>query len=166
MKAPLCEVCLKSNFLCSYCQEKFDKKEISQTDIEISRYLYELSEKAKSLKDAKIKKIIDAGVLLIITERGDAAKLVGKDGYVVKALAKKFRKSIRVLEEAPDMKKFVQDLISPTIVNGINTLYTPLGTIYRVRVPSTQKNKMLIAPENFSSIIENVYNCKAELIFD
>jgi transcription antitermination factor NusA-like protein len=125
-----------------------------------------MSEKVKILRDVKILQIIDSGVILIIANRGDAAKVVGKDGYIVKALAKEFKKSIRVLEEAPEFKKFVQDLISPTIVQGINTLYTQSGTVYRIRVPLTQKNRLSIDPENISQILEDVYNKKAEIVFD
>ena len=166
MQTPLCEVCLKSDILCSSCQEKFERKVISESEIEILRFLYKMSEKVRILRDVRILRVMDSGVMLIISNRGDAAKIVGKEGYIVKALAKKFKKSIRVLEEAPDFKKFIQDLVSPTVILGINTLYTQEGVIYKIRVPNGYKNRMLIGPENFSHIIENVYNKKAEIIFD
>ena len=166
MQTPICEVCLKSNILCSGCQEKLNSRKISQKDIEISRYLYKLSSKMRSIKDIEILKIIDCGTLIIITGRGDAAKLVGKGGVVVKKIAKEFKKSIRILEEAPTFKDFVEELISPATVNGINMLYKENQEVYRIRIPAIKRNHMIITPESFSEIISNFFNVKAEIVFE
>lgn len=166
MQASICEVCLKSEILCHACQDKLEKGRINQIEIDTARFLCKLSENMKSLSDIKLLKVIDCGILLIVCGRGDAAKIVGKSGSVVKRIAREFKKSIRVLEEAPSFKDFIEDLISPTPVNGINTLYKENEEIYRIRVPSLQKNHLLITPENFSQIIFNFYNRKAELVFE
>ena len=166
MQAPICEVCLKSNILCSACQEKLNSGKISQKDVDISRYLYDLSDKMRSIKDIKILRIVDCGSLIIITGRGDAAKLVGKGGVVVKKIAKDFKKSIRILEEAPSFKDFVEDLLSPAPISGINTLYKDDIEIYRIKIPAIQKNSIMITPEIFSQIISNFYKLKAEIVFE
>jgi transcription antitermination factor NusA-like protein len=166
MQSPICEVCLKSDFLCSACQEKLNSGKISQIDIEISRYLYDLSEKMRSIRDVKILKIIDCGTLIILTGRGDAAKLVGRDGVIVKKIAKDFKKSIRILEEAPSFENFVENLIFPASISGINTLFKENEEVYRIRIPSTQRNQILVTPEGFSKIIFNFYNLKAEIVFE
>lgn len=166
MQSPICEVCLKSNFLCSACQEKLNSGKISQSDIEISRYLYSLSEKMRSIRDVKISRVIDCGTLIIISGRGDAAKLVGRDGVIVKKIAKEFKRSIRILEEAPSFEDFVEELISPASVSGINTLFKENQEVYRIRIPSTQRNQILVTPEVFSQIISNFFNLKAEIVFE
>jgi transcription antitermination factor NusA-like protein len=166
MQTPICEVCLKSNILCSGCQEKLSMGKISQKDVEISRYIYKLSEKMRSIRNIKVLRAIDCGCLLIITGIGDAAKLVGKDGVVVKKIAKDFKRSIRILEEAPTFKDFVEELVSPASIKGINTLYKEDKEIYRIKIPAVQKNNVLISPEIFSQIIFNFYNLKAELVFE
>ncbi len=166
MQAPICEVCLKSSILCSACQEKVDIGKVQQIEIDVSRFLFNLSEKVKSLSDVKVAKIIDAGVLLIIGGRGDGAKLVGKRGLVVKALAKKFNKSIRVLEEAENFKKFAEELISPLTLSGINTLYTSGKQVHKFRISPSQKDNLIITPKNFSEVIFDLYNRKAEIVFE
>ncbi len=166
MQTPICEVCLKSEFLCKACQEKLDKGEISKSDVEVSRFLFKLSKKMKSIRNVKIVKVIDSGALIIITGRGDAAKLVGKGGSVVKKIAKQYKKPIRILEEASDFRKFVEELIFPATLYGINTLYRNEEEIYRVRVPSLQKNHLMITPKDFSKVISEFFNMKAELIFE
>ena len=166
MQTPICEVCLKSDILCNACQNKLEQGIINQDEIEIARYLYRLSEKMKSIRDVNILRIINSDALIIITGRGDAPKLVGKAGAVVKKIANRFRKSIRILEESSNLEDFVEELIFPTTVNGINTLYRNNEEIIRIRVPAIQKNHLLLKPESFSKIISNFYNKKAELIFE
>ena len=166
MPYPICEVCLNSEILCNACKNKLDKGMINETEINISRFLYNLGSKVRGLKEIKLIKAVDVGVLLIVTGPGDAAKVVGKSGAVVKILAKEFKKPIRVVEEAENLRKFVQDMISPVTVMGINTLYTPEGEVYRIRIPTSQRNSLTINPENFSSIIHNLYNRNVQIIFE
>jgi len=166
MQTPICEVCLKSDILCGACQDKLTTGKISQSDVELSRYLYGLSDKVRSIKDIKILRVIDCGTLMIVTGRGDAAKLVGKGGVIVKKIAKDFKKSIRILEEAPSFKDFVEELISPAPIKGINTLYREEQEVYRIRIPLMQRNQVVITPESFSQLISNFYNLKAEIVFE
>ena len=166
MQAPICEVCLKSNILCNACQEKLNNGKIRKEDVEVSKYLYKLSEKMKSIRNVKIVKVIDCGSLIIITGRGDAAKLIGREGLIVKKIAKDFKKSIRILEEAPTFKDFVEELISPASINGINTLYRGDQEVYKIRIPAVQRNSVLITPEIFSQIISSFFNVKAEIVFE
>lgn len=166
MQAPICEVCLKSDMLCSGCQEKLNVGIITQHDVNVSRYLYNLSERMRSIRDVKIRRAIDCGTLIIITGIGDAAKLVGRNGVIVKKIAKEFKKSIRILEEAPNFREFIEELISPASVNGINTLFKENQEVYKIRVPATQRNQVMLTPESFSMIISNFYNRKVELIFE
>lgn len=166
MQTPICEVCLNSDMLCAACQNKLESGQISQIEINVSRFLFDLKEKIRSLEDVKIVRVLDVGSLLIIARIGDGARLVGKGGAVVKTLAKKFGKSIRIIEEAKDFKKFAESLISPISSCGINTLYTLEGEVYRVRIRFSQKNSLSIQPESFSEIINNLYHCKAELVFE
>ena len=165
MKTPICEVCLNSDILCGGCQGKLQRGELTQAEVSVSKFLFKLSDGVKSLKDASVLKIIDGDVLVIVAAKGDAPRIVGKAGAIVKALAKEFGKSIRVIEES-DFKTFVQNIVSPLPVNGVNVLYTPEGEVLRVRLPVMQKNRLLISGESFSSIISIVFGKKAELVFE
>jgi transcription antitermination factor NusA-like protein len=166
MQSPLCEECLKSKALCDICSKNAEKNNLSKDEIEVLRYVYKLSLKSPSLKDIKIVKVMDHNVLLIITGIGDAAKLVGKGGSVVKQIAKKFKKSIRILEQAPDFKDFIEGLVMPANVNGINTLYRDNEEITRIRVPEFQKSHMLLTPDDFSQVVSQFFKRKAEIVFE
>jgi len=165
MRAPLCEVCLSSDILCQGCSGKLEREELSQVEIDVSRFIFALSDKLHSLKEATVRKVIDSDVLLIVAAKGDGAKLVGKGGAVVKALAKQWGKSIRVLEEN-NFKAFTAELLLPLTVTGVNTLFTPEGEILRVRLPTNQKPRSMITPDGFSVMMQRLYGQKAELLFE
>jgi len=165
MRAPLCEVCLSSDILCQGCAGKLQTGELSQMEVDVSRFVFGLSDKLHSLKEATIRKIIDGDVMLIVAAKGDGAKLVGKGGAEVKALAKQWGKSIRVLEEN-EFRQFVSELLHPLTVTGINRLYTPDGEILRVRLPAAQKPRSIITPEGFGTMMHKLYGQKTELLFE
>jgi transcription antitermination factor NusA-like protein len=152
--------------LCSGCQARLDSGKISQKDVDVSRYLYGLTERMRSIRDIKVIRAIDCGTLLIITGVGDAAKLVGRNGVIVKQIAKEFKKSIRILEEAPDFRDFIEELISPASISGINTLFRENQEVYRIRVPAAQRNQVLITSEGFSQVMSNFFNRKVEIVFE
>jgi len=152
--------------LCQHCRTKLDSGEINELEIDVSRYLFDLSKRINTLRGIKIRKIMNCGVLLIVTDRGSAAKLVGRNGSIVKKIAKKFKKSIRILEEAPDFRDFAEGLISPVSISGINTVYKDDKEIYKLRLPSFKKDSLMIAPENLSIILSKFYNIDAEIVFE
>ncbi|MBN2203183.1 MAG: hypothetical protein JW700_03285 [Candidatus Aenigmarchaeota archaeon] len=166
MKSSICEECLKKNVLCDTCNKKLAARKTSAEEIDVLRFIYKLSEKNASLKDVKIVRVLDQSALLIVTGRGDAAKLVGKGGTIVKLIAKKYKKSIRILEEAPNFNRFVENLLNPADVSGINTLYKDSEEITRIRVPEFQRNRMILTPEDFSQVVSCFFKKKAELVFD
>lgn len=166
MQAPICEVCLKSDMLCSACQEKLETNKITQTEIDISRFIYALSSKVKSLQEVTVEKIIESNSIIIIAKKGDAAKLVGRGGSVVKALAKEFKKSVKIIEQNENFKEFMQGIVSPAVIQAINIVYTPNGELYRIRIPSSQKNNIPVKNEELAEIAENMFGKKAEIVLE
>ncbi|HLE07399.1 MAG TPA: hypothetical protein VI933_02125 [archaeon] len=162
MLAPLCNVCLNSDILCGGCSAKLTEGKISQTEVDASRFLKSLEEKHTQLADAKLLKVIDADHLIFIAGRGDAPKLVGRQGSVVKELARKFGKNIKILEEG-DLKNFVSNLVQPAVVSGINTIYSQAGEKIRVRV---SRNRPNVSAESFSQIVSAVFGKKAEMVVE
>lgn len=166
MHAPICEVCLKSNILCSVCQEKLSRGETTEREIEVCRYLYGLEEKVKNLKEARILKVCDSNSLFIITAKGDAAKIVGRRGSIVKELAKKHNKPIRVVEFSDNFREFVENLLSPAVLTTISIMYTTDGETYKIIVPSSQKTRLFLLESDFSGIIKNLYGKEAQIVFE
>ena len=165
MKTPICEVCLNSDMLCGGCEQKLNNGLLSQADINVSRELYKLSDKNKSLEDIVLKKVIDADVMLIISGKGDAAKLIGKKGVVVKSLAQKFEKNIKILEES-DFNNFSKEFFSPVPILGVNVVYSQGGEKHKIRLPAAHKEKLGMSLKEIPAVFKNIFNKEIEVSFE
>lgn len=167
MKAPICNVCLKSDVLCSACEEKLENDEITEKDIEISRILKELSEEYGSLRDSEIKQVFNAEkVVVIVTAEGDGAKVVGRQGEIVKELASEIDKSIRVVEAAEEDREVIKGLLSPAEIESINTVFLPEGERKKIVVDEEYEGKINLSNEDFEEILEEVTGTQYQLSFE
>jgi len=162
MKAPICGICLNSNILCMACKKRLDSGEITEGEVRISRLISELAKGFGPLNEITVKKVIEGdNVSVVICNRGDGAKLIGKEGSVIKKLSRLAQKTIRVVEETDDMREFVQNLIYPVPVIGLNILYKPEREVMKIIIP---KGRSLPLPEKaFAEIISAMFN-KASMI--
>ncbi len=167
MKAPICNVCLKSDVLCSACKEKLENQEISELDIKVSRKLHELSDEYGSLRDSEIIKVHDTeNVLVIVTGEDDGAKVVGKGGEIVKQIAEEVGKSIRVVEKASKNREIIQGLLSPAEVESINTVFKPDGESKKIVVDEEYEGKINMSQKEFEEVIQKITETEYELSFE
>lgn len=125
----LCSFCLKSGILCQKCLAKVKSGEVSETDLKVARLLLSLEEKFPPLQNVYFHKTIDADrTLAIVVGPGDVPRLLGYGGRIVKALSEETGKSIRILENGVDDRKFLEDLFAPLSIMTINTIWLPDGT--------------------------------------
>lgn len=162
METSICEVCLKSSMLCSACRSRAETEKIGEKEIEISRYLYNISKDISSLQTAKITKIIYSDSIIIITAEGDVAKVVGKNGSVVKLLAKNFAKSIKVVDEKKDMKEFINSMIKPLTIAGMNSLYSAGKCEYKIKLVNSKNIKLSMSFDQLSELLEKLYGNKVK----
>jgi transcription antitermination factor NusA-like protein len=129
MKTELCSFCLKSGMLCQKCSTKVKVGEISELDLKIARLLLSLEEKYPSLQNISFFKAFDVGrTVAIVVGHGDVPRLLSYGGKIVKAISEKSGKSIRILEQGVDDRKFLEDLFMPLNILTINTIWLPDGT--------------------------------------
>ncbi len=83
MKAPICEVCLKTDgILCPADEKKLQDGIISELDVKVARLLYKLLGDA----DIEFKKAVEAGdLVVIVVGEGDVPVVIGKGGKNIKA---------------------------------------------------------------------------------
>lgn len=129
MKTELCSFCLKSGMLCLKCAAKVKAGDISDIDLKVARLLLSLEEKYPSLQNVCFYKAVDANrTLAVIVGRGDVPRLLGYGGKIIKAIGDETGKSVRVLEQGVDDRKFLEDLFIPLSILTINTIWLPDGT--------------------------------------
>ncbi len=115
--------------LCQKCSAKVRTGEISDLDLKIARKLLLLEEKYPSLQNVCFHKALDSGrTLALIVGHGDVPKLLGYGGKIIKSIAEETGKSVRILENGVDDRKFLEDLFTPLNILTINTIWLPDGT--------------------------------------
>ena len=129
MKTILCSFCLKSGILCQKCSARLKSGEISELDLKIARLLLSLEDSYPPLQNVCFHKAFEAGkTLAIIVGSGDVHRLLGSGGRIIKALSEETGKSVRVLEDGVDERKFLEDLFAPLSIMTINTIWLPDGS--------------------------------------
>ncbi len=167
MKAPICNVCLKSDVLCSNCEEKKENGDISELEIKISRELKDLSDEYGSLRDSEILNIYDtSNVVVIETAEGDGAKVVGRSGEIVKKVASEIEKSIRVVEKSENDKDVIKGLLSPAEIESVNTVFAPEGEHKKIVVDEEYEGKINMSTEELEEIIEKITGTYYQLSFE
>ncbi|AAL81338.1 transcription elongation factor NusA [Pyrococcus furiosus DSM 3638] len=164
MKAPICEVCLKTeDILCPADEKKLEEGIITELDVKISRMLYKLLGDA----DVEFKKAVEAGDLIVlIVGEGDVPIVIGKGGKNIKYLTRELGKRVRVIESTDDVKKLAVDLLYPAGVFGVNVVYKPDGgQYYKVLVFSRDKSKLPEKSEVLESILTQITGVETKISF-
>jgi len=159
-------VCLKNNILCNACAEKVGEKEIKIDEIKMFRRLDRLLNNQKTLRDIEIMRAAGNNMLLIVTRKNDAAKLIGKDGIIVKKLAKELERPVRIVEQPSQLKDFVNDVFFTVPVLGINVVYRPEGELYRIRIPKSERMKLPISSDIFVNVSKSLFHVDTDVVFE
>jgi transcription antitermination factor NusA-like protein len=169
MKAPICEVCLKTDgILCPADEKKLQEGLITELDVKVARLLYKL------LGDVNVefKKAVEAGdLVVIIVGKGDVPIVIGKGGKNIKILVKELGKRVRVIEgieteTIDDLKKLATDLFYPASVFGVNIVYKPGGEhSYKVLVLGREKKRLPEKPEILESILSQITGKNVKISF-
>jgi transcription antitermination factor NusA-like protein len=88
-----------------------------------------MEEKFPSLQNTCFYKAVAVNKTLgVIVGHGDVPRLLGYGGKIIKAIGDETGKSVRVLEQGVDDRKFLEDLFLPLSILTINTIWLPDGT--------------------------------------
>jgi len=167
MRFPICKVCLKNKILCKACERAAKANKINDEEIKMYRDLNRILKPYNFAEDIEIKRAIsNENVLLIITNKNDVSKIIGKQGGVVRKLGKELNRQIRVMAEPSNPKKFIKEIFFSIPIIGINTIFAPTGATYKIRIPNSEKNTMAVPPETFSNIFNSFFNENVDIIFE
>ncbi|MCX6695030.1 MAG: KH domain-containing protein [Candidatus Altiarchaeota archaeon] len=162
MVLPICELCAQTGLLCAACERKLGEGKISEFDVELSRMLYVVLG-----AEASFMKIVETSDnLVVLTERENVGKIIGKGGSTIKDISLKLGKQIRVVGVG-DFKDMVYDFIAPAKVNGFNRVFVPDGSVkYRVRIDRRDEKKLRIPLRDLERMIDSVTGAKVDLILE
>jgi len=168
MKAPICEVCLKSGILCPGCQQKLDNGEVSELDVKISRGLYKASLRTKEIRNITFEKsmVVDRLAILIVG-KDDVPVLMAKGGKVLKSISNQIKMKVRVLGNLSDPRTVANDIIRPARLLGVNTVFAVDGsTKYKIRIAKEDQEKLPIKIEDVQSLVNQLTGQEVSVVFE
>jgi transcription antitermination factor NusA-like protein len=132
-------------------------------DLDIAQILFKLG-------DGKIsfKKTIEIGdVVIIITQKDQVGKIIGKGGKIVRELSKTVGKKIRVVGENSDLKNVAQDILAPARISGINIVYgMDQKKKYKIRVRKEDSRRLPAKIEVLNDIIKQLTGEEILVVID
>ena len=163
MVLPVCDVCLKSGMLCQGCENKLKSGEITQIDLDIAKLLFKLGEGKIGFK-----KTIEIGdVVIIITEKDQVGKIIGKSGKIVRAISKKIGRKVRVIGEGSDFKEIAIDLVAPARISGVNIVYGKDDEEkYKIRVMKEDARRLPAKLDVLNNIMNQLTDKKTVIVID
>ncbi len=154
MRAPICADCLKTEDLCKECSERKEKGELSDLDVNVSRYLYKL-EKTLFISNTDLVKTHDLGDFALLIVDGNIAPLIGKQGRMIKQISMDLGRKVRIVAKG-DVRNMVQDIISPARLYGINVLFKDGSESYTVVIPDSDKKKVIMSDDTLRKALSTI----------
>jgi transcription antitermination factor NusA-like protein len=127
MQLPVCNFDLESDMLCTSCQAKLDRGEITTFDIEFSKYLLEREKDYPNLENLALQRAtrIEGRLILVVKKKGK--ELLRAEEGLVSELREKFGE-VMVVEGPPKLRRVIREFIHPASEVGVNSLYLPDGS--------------------------------------
>ncbi len=162
MKLPICVIDAQTNTLCRKCKQLHREGKISDTDIELSKILIDVSKSNKDLKNIAFYSSFELDdVVIIVTKKQDVSVLSMPD--VLDRLKQYANKEIRFLERTKDPKTLVESLLHPIPVVNVTTLYIPpfSDKEYKIEIEKKYKNTLPIPEEVVAQTVSSVLETEA-----
>lgn len=155
---PADEHCVKTGFLCTKCEEKLERGEITPFELDLSKDFLGLEENGKFsfLKNVSFYKAIDfQDVVILIVGKNDKIRITDellnwiKDMYEIDRLI--------LIEKTDKPRPVVENLIAPGNLISINEIFLATGDVeYRAVIPQQDKEKILFTEGELEDLVEEL----------
>ena len=127
MKTELCTFCVKSGILCSRCEERVKKGQITKLDLETIKLLLELEKRFPDIENVRFHKSSEIGELLAIQlDQADVEKITSGEAPILRTISERLGgKKILVVGYGGDDRRFLEGLLAPLSILTINTIWLP-----------------------------------------
>jgi hypothetical protein len=127
MRLPVCNFDLESDMLCTSCQAKLDRGEITAFDIEFSKWLLEKEKDHPNLQGFTLLRATRTENRLILVVKKRSNDLLLAEGDIMDELQEKYGE-VMIVEGPVKLRTIIKKFIAPASEVGVNSLYLPDGS--------------------------------------
>ncbi|MFN3527804.1 MAG: hypothetical protein ACK4YO_01720 [Candidatus Altarchaeaceae archaeon] len=161
MSLPICDICAKTKVLCNACIAKLEKGEISELDVKLSEYVYEVGKGSFGFEKA----IDTENFIVLLVERSDIGKILGEGGENLAKLEEKVGKEIKPMP-AGNYMEIIYNLIRPATIVGVSKVYKTDGTTTKKIIISKKDGKNIrMDISTIKEIVSKLTNENIEILF-
>lgn len=158
MRLPVCNFDLESDMLCTSCQAKLDRGEITAFDIEFSKWMLEREKEHPNLEDLTLLRATrtEGRLILIVKKKGKSLLLA--EEVLMSELSERFGE-VMIFEGPAKLREVIREFITPAIEVGVNSLYLPDGSkesIVMLRGEDSERIKYSV--DELRSIVSAIMN--------
>jgi transcription antitermination factor NusA-like protein len=113
--------------LCTSCQAKLDRGEITSFDIEFSKWMLEREKDYPNLESLTLQRAtrIEGRLILVVKKKGKDILLA--EEAIINELTERFGE-VMVVEGPTKLRRVIREFIAPANEVGVNSLYLPDGS--------------------------------------
>ena len=127
MRLPVCNFDLESDMLCTNCQARLNRGELTHFDIEFSKWMLEKEKEYPNLVDFTLQRAAKAGNRLILVVKKRSKELILSEEALVSEMTEQFGEPL-IVEGPTKLRRIIREFIHPANEVGVNSLYLPDGS--------------------------------------
>ena len=106
-------------------------------------------------------------MVIIITEKDQVGKLIGKNGKIVREISRTIGKKVRVVGEKSDLRSVARDILAPARISGINIVYGKDGQEkHKIRVMREDSRRIPGKLDVLNGIIQELTHENTLIVID
>jgi transcription antitermination factor NusA-like protein len=167
LKTPICFFCAKSGVLCPRCQEKLDKGDVTEADVEVSKWFIDYEAKNPQLRNYVIHRTVKVPKMMIIMVSGGSGADRALLAKLSRQLSDEKRTNVRIVEKTSSIKRLLEQIVTPVRVMGVNTVWLPDGSWEStIRLPRSDTRKMPLDPKSAEEAIKILSGEITHIVFE
>lgn len=127
MRLPVCTFDIESDMLCPNCQARLDRGEITEFDIEFSKWLLEREKEFRLLENLNLQRAIKLDGRIILIVKKNSREILDVQEDLMSDIKDSYGETF-IIEGPPKLRRIVRSFIQPAIEVGVNSLYLPDGS--------------------------------------
>lgn len=156
MRLPVCNFDLESDMLCTNCQARLNRGELTHFDIEFSKWMLEKEKEYPNLVDFTLQRAAKAGNRLILVVKKRSKELILNEEALVSEMTEQFGEPL-IVEGPTKLRRIIREFIHPANEVGVNSLYLPDGSKESiVKLRSEDKDRIAYSTDELRLIVSAV----------